>query len=93
MKLLFDENLSFRLAYALQDIYPGSTQVRDIGLLGAEDKAVWEYAAEHGFLLVSNIRTFTNAASCTAFHQKSFGYALAMHRLQLRWPYCVIAMC
>ena len=40
MKLLFDENLSFRLAYALHDIYPDSTHVRNIGLLGAEDKRI-----------------------------------------------------
>ncbi len=65
MKLLFDENLSFRLAHALQDIYPGSTQVRDVGLLGAEDKRIWAYAAEHGYLLVSKD---------TDFYQRSLLY-------------------
>ena len=32
MKLLFDENLSFRLVMALADIYPGSTHAREAGL-------------------------------------------------------------
>jgi len=75
MKLLFDENLSFRLAYALQDIYPGSTQVRDAGLLGAEDKLVWDYAAEHGFILVSKD---------TDFFQRSLLYGVPPKIIWLR---------
>jgi predicted nuclease of predicted toxin-antitoxin system len=58
MKLLFDENLSFRLTAALADIYPGSTHVREIGLLGADDLHVWNHAATHGFLLVSKDTDF-----------------------------------
>ncbi len=58
MKLLFDENLSFRLVPALADIYPGSAHVRNVGLLGAEDAAIWSYAAEHGFLLTSKDKDF-----------------------------------
>lgn len=58
MKLLFDENLSYRLEAALADIYPGSKHVRNAGLLGADDVSVWDYAAEHGFLLVSKDTDF-----------------------------------
>ena len=58
MKLLFDENLSFRLAAALADIYPDSKHVRELGLLGADDLRVWDHAAEHGFLLVSKDTDF-----------------------------------
>lgn len=58
MKLLFDENLSFRLVTALADVYPGSVHVRDVGLLGAEDPEIWAYAAEHGFLLTSKDTDF-----------------------------------
>jgi predicted nuclease of predicted toxin-antitoxin system len=58
VKLLFDENLSFRLVPALTDIYPGSAHVRDAGLLGAEDGAIWSYAAERGFLLTSKDTDF-----------------------------------
>lgn len=58
MKLLFDENLSFRLVAALADIYPGSKHVREVGLLGADDLRVWNYAAEHGFLLTSKDTDF-----------------------------------
>ncbi|HEU4881912.1 MAG TPA: DUF5615 family PIN-like protein [Longimicrobium sp.] len=58
MKLLFDENLSFRLVRALMDIYPESAHVRDVGLLGADDPAIWAYAVEHGFLLTSKDTDF-----------------------------------
>lgn len=53
MKLLFDENLSRRLVGTLADIYPESIHVEDVGLLGARDLQIWDYAAEHGFLIVS----------------------------------------
>ncbi len=53
MKLLFDENISFRLTALLADLYPHSEHVRNIGLLGKADESIWAYAAQHGFLLVS----------------------------------------
>jgi predicted nuclease of predicted toxin-antitoxin system len=58
VKLLFDENLSFRLVPALSDLYPASAHVRDFGLLGAPDVAIWKFAAENGFLLVSKDTDF-----------------------------------
>lgn len=53
MKLLFDENLSPRLASSLADLFPASTHVRDVGLRAADDPAVWEHARLNGFLIVS----------------------------------------
>ena len=32
MKLLFDENLSFKLVRLLDDLFPNSVHVRDVGL-------------------------------------------------------------
>lgn len=58
MKLLLDENLSFRLVEALRDVYPGSAHVRDVGLLGAPDHLIWSYAADQGFILVSKDTDF-----------------------------------
>ena len=52
MKLLFDQNLSHRLVGALQQEYPGSQHVRTIGLKDAADIAIWEYAAQHEFVIV-----------------------------------------
>lgn len=42
MKLLFDQNLSFKLARQLNDLFPDSSQVRLLGLDRADDKAIWK---------------------------------------------------
>jgi predicted nuclease of predicted toxin-antitoxin system len=53
MKLLFDENLSPKLPRLLHSQFPGSVHVRDCGLKGRTDQAIWEYARVNGFTLVS----------------------------------------
>ena len=53
VKLLLDENLSRRIVPALQDAFPGSTQVILAGLERADDRAVWEHAREHGYVIVT----------------------------------------
>lgn len=53
MKLLFDENLSDRLALDLADLFPGSTHVRDVGLKSADDPDVWKYAVDNDLIIVS----------------------------------------
>ena len=58
MKLLFDENLSPRLAEVLADLYPGSTHVHPCGLGSADDSAIWQYAKDHGFTIVSKDSDF-----------------------------------
>jgi predicted nuclease of predicted toxin-antitoxin system len=63
VKLLLDQNLSPRLTSTLAALYPGSTHVRDIGLQSADDDALWTYAGEHGFAILSKDADF---------HQRSF---------------------
>ena len=58
MKLLLDENLSPRLPALLDDLYPGSSQIELLGLRGATDTFVWEYAKLHGYVLVSKDNDF-----------------------------------
>jgi len=53
VKLLFDENVSSKLPGLLEDLYPGSAHVRDLGLSGASDNRVWEHAKANGFVIVS----------------------------------------
>ena len=53
MKLLFDQNLSHRLPAALAHAFPGSSQVRLLGLDRAGDHEIWRYAADHGFCIVT----------------------------------------
>ena len=53
MKLLLDQNISFRITNKIQDIFPGSKQVRDLGLENSKDSIIWNYAKENGFCIVS----------------------------------------
>lgn len=58
MKLLFDQNLSFRLVERLADIFPGSRHVSQCGLATASDQTVWEYALAEGFVIVTKDEDF-----------------------------------
>ncbi len=53
MKLLFDENLSHKLARLLEDLFPDSIHVRNVGLKAANDSLVWQYALTNDLILVS----------------------------------------
>jgi predicted nuclease of predicted toxin-antitoxin system len=53
MKLLFDENLSHKLAQLLEDIFPNFVHVRHVGLEAADDPLVWDYARNNAFVIVS----------------------------------------
>ncbi len=63
MKLLLDQNLSFKLCTHLTDLFPGSTQVRLAGLAEASDRAVWNFAQANGFTLVSLDSDFAELAA------------------------------
>jgi predicted nuclease of predicted toxin-antitoxin system len=45
MKLLFDQNLSFKLCTLLFDLFPDSKSVRELGLDRADDRVVWQHVA------------------------------------------------
>lgn len=61
-RLLFDQNLSFRLVDALADRFPGSAHVRNVGLARADDRAVWTYARDHGMAIITKDSDFNQAA-------------------------------
>ncbi len=58
MKLLLDQNLSYRLLEKLKPVYPGSTQVRTVGLDQSDDLAIWQYAKEQDFVIVTKDSDF-----------------------------------
>jgi predicted nuclease of predicted toxin-antitoxin system len=60
MKLLFDENLSPRLTKLLEDLFPGSSHVSDLGLASADDLAIWEEAQSGGFTIVTHDSDFAD---------------------------------
>lgn len=58
MKLLFDQNLSPRLVDLLVDVFPESSHVQSVNLDRATDEAVWQFAREHGFVVVTKDSDF-----------------------------------
>lgn len=62
MKLLLDQNLSFRFLDRLSEEFPGSTQVRLVGLERATDSHVWDYAKQHGFTIITKDMDFYEMA-------------------------------
>jgi predicted nuclease of predicted toxin-antitoxin system len=63
MKLLFDQNLSFKLCERLDDLFPESSQVRRAGLEMADDRAIWEFAKSNGYCIVSQDADFADMAA------------------------------
>jgi predicted nuclease of predicted toxin-antitoxin system len=63
MKLLFDQNLSFKLCAALQDLFPDSVSVRAVGLDRSDDREIWKYAEADCYVLVSQDADFAEMAA------------------------------
>jgi len=53
MKLLFDQNLSWRLPNKLAELYPDSQHIRQVGMKESQDVDIWNYAKANGFVIVS----------------------------------------
>ena len=53
MKLLLDENLSPRLVNRLNQLFPGLTHVREVGLKQADDQQIWDWARDNAFAIVT----------------------------------------
>ncbi len=69
MKLLLDENLSYRLVARLKEAFPGTVSVAQVGLDSQPDIAIWAYAAAQGFAIVSKDDDFRQL-SCSGHPPK-----------------------
>ena len=58
MKLLFDENLSPRLAATLASEFLESAHIETLGMRGETDAHIWDYARDSGFVIVSKDNDF-----------------------------------
>lgn len=63
MKLLFDENFSPRLVGLFADLFPGSAHVQDVGLGAVADDAIWPWARDHRFAIVTKDGDFEHRAN------------------------------
>ena len=70
MKLLLDQNLSYRLLDKLEAVFPGSTQARLIGMAQADDAAIWHHAKDSGFTIVTKDSDFYERSLVYGFPPK-----------------------
>lgn len=54
MKLLFDDNISYRIVKKVAEVFPGCLHVNRTGLATpAPDKAIWEYSQKYDYVVVT----------------------------------------
>jgi predicted nuclease of predicted toxin-antitoxin system len=70
MKLLFDQNLSPKLAIHLVKTFNGSKHLQDLSLDDVNDSTVWEFAKKEGFTIVTKDNDFNNMVSFFGFPPK-----------------------
>jgi predicted nuclease of predicted toxin-antitoxin system len=63
MKLLLDQNLSFKLCGRLADLFPGTTQARLLGLSEATDGELWARAQTEGYAILTHDADFAEMAA------------------------------
>jgi predicted nuclease of predicted toxin-antitoxin system len=63
VKLLFDQNISFRIIGKISHLYPEASQVRELGLENSSDLKIWEFAKKNDFTIVTFDADFFDLAS------------------------------
>ena len=53
MKLLFDQQISYRVVRALQDIFPRAKHVKFYQLEYASDQSIWDFCKANGYTIVT----------------------------------------
>ena len=70
MKLLFDQNVSFRILKLIADIFPDASQVRELGLENATDLEIFDFAKRNDFTIVTFDADFCDLSILRGFPPK-----------------------
>ena len=70
MKLLFDQNISFRILKWIDDIFPGSISVHNLGLDNPHDLDVWKFAKLNNFAIVTFDADFIDISNLRGYPPK-----------------------
>lgn len=90
MKVLFDQNLSFKLCTQLADVFPDSSRARLLGLHQADDRTLWQHAKVTGLTLVTHDTDSRSWRLSTASRPRSSCCGVATNPPQLSRSYSVI---
>jgi predicted nuclease of predicted toxin-antitoxin system len=53
VKLLFDQNISFRILSKIKINFPEAKQVRELGIENYSDLEIWKFAKEYNYTIVT----------------------------------------
>lgn len=53
MKLLFDQNISFRVVKHIQSVFTEAKHVNDCNLQNSSDRSIWNFARENGYSIIT----------------------------------------
>ena len=70
MKLLFDQNISYRIVRLLPDIFAESRHVSSVGLNDSIDVKIWQFAKQNDFTVVTFDADFFDIATLKGFPPK-----------------------
>jgi predicted nuclease of predicted toxin-antitoxin system len=63
MKLLFDQNISYKIIAILSGHFPGSIHVREAKMQESSDREIWDFAKINSFTIVTYDSDFSNLVS------------------------------
>lgn len=63
MKILLDQNISFRVVSLLANTFKVVDQVKTLGLVDASDSEIWSYARTNGYTIVTFDSDFVDLAT------------------------------
>ena len=67
MKLLLDQNISYKLIKPLSKLYEEVVQVSRLGMGQTTDAMVWQYALTYGYTIVTHDAYFAERNALTGF--------------------------
>jgi len=70
MKLLFDENISYRIIKQIDSLFPGSLHISAIKLTGDTDLSIWNYARQNDFTIVTFDEDFNELSNLKGYPPK-----------------------
>lgn len=70
MKLFFDQNISHRILNLLSEEFLDSTSVKKENLIDSSDKAIWDFAKNSNYTIVTQDSDFNDLNSLYGFPPK-----------------------